>query len=467
MMTPGNDEKGLAYGVTPKERRRSARAKIAPNEILYMNFQSGNGGVVLDVSSTGLGFQVAEPMERSQSLSFRFSAPAIEHFEISGQLVWLDKTRKRGGLRLSDLPVEVRREMQLWRRRHLPPAPDGEPAGATTATPVSPKESPVQSRAILEAPVEADRGTGPSFLKQQHVLKPPAQAQDNPAVARTPFASALGLGLNADAPQSSVREPSPAQPSPIRPSESYYTALSTPEESRWSRHLFTASLIVALILVILAVGFFYFGNKRRAGELLIRWGQSISGEQSQQSAQVPAAAVAEAPTTSPAVAAARKDPGTVGGQPLGDAAERPQIGVDESHPSRAASGAAEDSGTQVSKEERPSPVQPETEDVPKSTGRRGAASAPADNGEDELARARQYLEGTSRADRAMAAQLLWEAVGKGSSDAEVELADLYLEGQGSVPKNCQQAVILLRAAQNNHNPEAAQRLGHLRSYGCR
>jgi hypothetical protein len=50
---------------------------------------------------------------------------------------------------------------------------------------------------------------------------------------------------------------------------------------------------------------------------------------------------------------------------------------------------------------------------------------------------------------------LWNRVRKGDSDAEVALAELYLNGQG-LPQNCEQAHLLLLAAAKKRNRTADQ-----------
>lgn len=69
-------------------------------------------------------------------------------------------------------------------------------------------------------------------------------------------------------------------------------------------------------------------------------------------------------------------------------------------------------------------------------------------------------------ERSAEASRLWSAVGAGSSAAEVALAGLYLKGDG-VPRDCEQARILLRAAAKSGSREARQQLQKLRTYGCR
>jgi TPR repeat protein len=56
-------------------------------------------------------------------------------------------------------------------------------------------------------------------------------------------------------------------------------------------------------------------------------------------------------------------------------------------------------------------------------------------------------------------------VGKGNTAAEVTLAKLYMIG-GGVPKNCDQARVLLRAAAKKGNSEAISKLSQITRQGC-
>ena len=71
----------------------------------------------------------------------------------------------------------------------------------------------------------------------------------------------------------------------------------------------------------------------------------------------------------------------------------------------------------------------------------------------------------SRHTRSILARQLWSALAAGDSSAELPLAQLYLTGEG-VPKNCQQARVLFRAAAKNGNIEAQQQLKKLNK-SCR
>ena len=73
-------------------------------------------------------------------------------------------------------------------------------------------------------------------------------------------------------------------------------------------------------------------------------------------------------------------------------------------------------------------------------------------GADDVARA------ISASDPATAANWLWAATKKGNKEAPVLLADYYARGRG-VPKDCEQATVLLRSAARAGNPRASARLG--------
>lgn len=96
-----------------------------------------------------------------------------------------------------------------------------------------------------------------------------------------------------------------------------------------------------------------------------------------------------------------------------------------------------------------------------SSARRDAPSPDSsrpDPGQAELAQA------AAAANPASAATWLWKAVAKGSPDAQVRLADLYLEGRG-VTQNCEQALVLLRSASGKKYSRARIRLGSLYATG--
>jgi TPR repeat protein len=84
-----------------------------------------------------------------------------------------------------------------------------------------------------------------------------------------------------------------------------------------------------------------------------------------------------------------------------------------------------------------------------------------------LAQAEAFLNGKKYPrDSAMAAKLLWKAVGKENPSAVLLLSDMYLAGDG-VPKSCDQARLLLTAAARKGVPQAADKLRSVLRSDCR
>jgi hypothetical protein len=134
-----------------QERRRSMRK--APRRPTYINLESKNPGIVRDVSEGGLRFRVIDPLERSWQIHFWFVANS-NRIRGTGDLVWMDETRKTGGLRFTHLSMETRDQIRSWLDESSP-------------QPVAPKES---------TPSSAARDASP-FRKSNH-FRVPAGASD-------------------------------------------------------------------------------------------------------------------------------------------------------------------------------------------------------------------------------------------------------------------------------------------------
>lgn len=79
-------------------------------------------------------------------------------------------------------------------------------------------------------------------------------------------------------------------------------------------------------------------------------------------------------------------------------------------------------------------------------------------GAEEMAKAK------NASDAAATAAWLWKATAKGNPDAPVELADMYISGQG-VPRSCEQAEVLLKTAAEKENAHARNRLASMYATG--
>jgi hypothetical protein len=194
------------------------------------------------------------------------------------------------------------------------------------------------------------------------------------------------------------------------------------------------AVMVWAVAVAMAVGtgMLSYLPKRETGGFLIHLGERLSGEFGSRSG-------------GPAPTATRGSPAEIAA-PSRTAADGAAPGGDEP-PAKSALGESARSDVAPAREQ-------------------SGESQAEDYGQAELALARNYLrEPGSPGNTDEAARLLWSAVEKGSVAAEVDLGDLFLRGVG-VQKNCEQARVLLTAANNRNNAIAGERLAELSRYGC-
>jgi hypothetical protein len=240
----------------------------------------------------------------------------------------------------------------------------------------------------------------------------------------------------------------------------------------WSDRLLAHSpAITVAVLLVVALGALSFFYRVQVGHLLVRLGEKVSGAPVQESAvTAPNANASTVQTTSPPLASPPVQPAAPQ-QPV-SSSDASAAGADDATASAAGSPKNSAASPNGSSNDRPASAtgsQDESAQPSQSSAENATpgVSASTDNGQAEFQLADASLrQARTPAEKARAAELLWTAVSSGSSDAEIELADVYGRGEG-VRKNCQQARILLTAARDLHNPLAGQESAELRVYGCR
>jgi hypothetical protein len=212
---------------------------------------------------------------------------------------------------------------------------------------------------------------------------------------------------------------------------------------------------IMLILTLLAGSYVYH---RELGEALIWLGHQIAGDESPENSKSIRPAVPSAIPQAPEPA------------PAARAAEPPTPVID--HSTAATEGTS--ANLPAASEKTPSPQLKGGSPgalVPLTQLTRPPAPTPSGNnsvepGQPEYLQALQILRSPGRSSEVPAAiQLLWTAVEKGNTGAEVDLAELFRTGRG-VEKNCDQTRILLSAAARKGSFEARKRLEELQRQGC-
>jgi len=403
------------------ERRLAPRTKL--NQIAYVTLQPGNGGIMLDASAAGIGFQAAGRIDPNAPMDFQSSAWSTDGTEISSELMWLDATGKRGGLRFVNATSEVREAIGLWlgelglRWIHLDePAPLIQPnISLPTEENVMPLGSTDDLGDLSSSYSRAGNMPETSFAEVVEAGSSPSENVETPGFDGIP------------AQHSTFTLPDESRAASSLGGLGIFGSFPVADDPPEPKSRFLLATLTVVILLSVAGVFFYLGHAL----------ERLSGRRAERA--------------NPSALA--QDPGEKNVQPPANTDQQPPQPVSP----RDVIGA---------KEPVPLPSKQPVSRGPEAGAPIASTAPPRDTGQVELERAQQYLQDDKEEDRAAAIPLLWAAVGKGSVEAEIELAALYASGQATPARNCEQARILLRAAQANNSTVAAQKLAELPSNGC-
>ena len=208
---------------------------------------------------------------------------------------------------------------------------------------------------------------------------------------------------------------------------------------------YRAYIGMALALIIVALAY-------------MAWRSTQAASQSHLEPQAPPAVTTQ--PVEPAAASAQPAPSTAA------TAEGTQP-ADQPAPPTPKSSETESKNTKNAVAKSPAPEAAASPVPATAPAEKAPAESAAGNGAEELATALRYLNGTNGEQRntSEAAKWLWKSLAKHNATATLDLADLFLRGDG-VSKNCDQARVLLDSAARAGVKQAGERLRHLQAFGC-
>src|SRR5690242_10088248 len=128
------------------ERRKSSRTAI--HRPAYINFEPYNrGGVITDISETGLGFHTVDTLEQGGIVRVSILLGAANQIQAVGEVMWKDATRRVGGLRFTVLPPGAAAQIRNWSEASNganPSSADISEAGASLQTTTN-QEAPISN----------------------------------------------------------------------------------------------------------------------------------------------------------------------------------------------------------------------------------------------------------------------------------------------------------------------------------
>jgi len=106
-------------------RDRRLQARTTPASRAYVELGGTNGGIVLNMSETGMAVAAADPLVVDDYFPrIRFQLPSSgQSIEISSQIVWLAESKKSAGIRFVELTAEARNQISNWIASEEPAPP--------------------------------------------------------------------------------------------------------------------------------------------------------------------------------------------------------------------------------------------------------------------------------------------------------------------------------------------------------
>jgi hypothetical protein len=408
------------------ERRKNLRNR--PRSLVYVELEYANGGMMCNLSEEGFAVRAEKPLRPGGKTQFAFSLEETSRISGEGRIVWVKEDGRLAGIEFCGLPRKDREQIREWfARAGLPAARDSEAPAAGVPEPPA-RETP---REDARSPLSS-------------VLLPPIGAAET---------------LQSPEPGMALLEPLPE----LQPESEFR---EKPAARVATRFPMVRAIVMMLLLILIASAVVY---RRQVGQALVRLGQIVAGHEEMPPPQTPLAGppaqITPVPeTAAPAAApsaAERSAPASPGGEGSRTSAAQAAAGskASETPPSLPATPS---SSAKVPRASVPAPTAQEN----RLPAPGGASATAGDNGQQEYQQAEQIMGNrSSEAELPVAVRLLWAAVEKGNADAEVALAELYREGKG-VPRNCDQARILLSAAARKGSAEAQKHLEELKQGNC-
>src|SRR3984885_10604299 len=118
--------------VETMDQNKRAIVRRRTQQLVYLELGREIGGVMLNLSEEGCGFQAITPVKCGES-RFGFQINGGRRIAGDAEIVWADESGIMGGLRFLNLPVEAHREIRLWLEETNAPVEYGFASAAAAA----------------------------------------------------------------------------------------------------------------------------------------------------------------------------------------------------------------------------------------------------------------------------------------------------------------------------------------------
>lgn len=388
-------------------------SSIKLDQLVYVELEARNGGMMLTVSEEGFTFRAVTSVRPSGRIPFSFIINGSEKLEGHGEIKWTKDEGKVAGLQFTDVSTEFLNALRTWLAQIIAPS----------------APSSVATRADKSFHLDHN------LREESPQTSPPEPMVEAPA--RPGFGQNFGQSLGSGTPQNDLAQgPTIDMSAPALPRSTWLLSEWNDPGPQADAHARGNGVVIAAgVACFLLLAILLYSFRETIGRSLISLGQRLSAPSETSQAQLP--------DTKPAEEVQQPAPANPG---------------KEDNPASQSQGATSDGGNKseavLAQGDREKVVSPPTK-----------AESPVRDERPAPAAEDSTPKNTRSLNPAEEVRALWTEVGKGNTSAEVTLAKLYLIG-GGVTKNCDQARVLLRAAAKKGNSEAITQLVQITRQGC-
>jgi TonB family protein len=227
---PEQNSDSSPVSVPASDRRAHPRQRI--RSLAYVHLGESNGGIVLNISESGIAVQAAEALDAAENpLAMRIEIPrSRKRLEVRGEILWVGESRKEAGLRFVDISEDALRRIRSWMAREESPGTAAEESEEEDDAPVV-QAAEARAETVVTAQDFSDRGerfaeaeefSAPHDEELSEIQEPVEgeeaaagfgeESADKPAqvAAEEPIAEAENAAVRTEA-------PSPARNEPVAP----------------------------------------------------------------------------------------------------------------------------------------------------------------------------------------------------------------------------------------------------------
>jgi len=144
-------------------------AQKKPDQLVYLELGSGNGGMLLSISQEGFRFRAVSGIRPDGTFPFAFSLDGSHRLQGIGEIAWLESDGKSGGMRFVDVSNEFREALDKWLSAGSLHRDSGREVTPAAATPLDTMEK-IREELRRGYPT---RPTGPPVDTKEAVSPPP------------------------------------------------------------------------------------------------------------------------------------------------------------------------------------------------------------------------------------------------------------------------------------------------------